>query len=230
MTQSGSETVVWTGRWPPRCRCYCCYYDAVVVDRLRQELSETPPNLRLYTGEELLACPAFQHIGPVRHCTEIGEQWWRTFQPVVGAWLAEELAGGCDDLSMAKFAAESLLRVPEARAWDGRDTRPEYDWAEIDAYEVLFENVVHGGTEPLWEDDKLLARLRSFAAYLTREGFIEPVVGASLDRGLEVWIPRLLAHYDDPRLWWGRDGTPRGGQRAGQEAASMRDAGHPDRG
>jgi hypothetical protein len=182
-----------------RCDCVCCR-EALAQ---RSFLDGTTCDPRL-----LLQCRAFCSVGPPNPHGDEARAWWATYEPVVVDWLREQVERGVEDLVQLKYGATTLLGVPDMRAMGcgfDEEPRPAYVWDDIDAYEILFDFLAHGGLPTDWDAELITSSLRSFAAYLVRRGFIEPQAGEQLDRDLELWIPRVLAHFDDGP-WWTRTG------------------------
>jgi len=140
-----------------------------------------------------------------------GERWHADHQAFVDAWL-ELLAASeppeDDDLMVRDFAASSLLRVPEVRGYIhllGEPEREPLTWNAIDAYEILFQQIVYGG-HPFIEPREYLRLIGSFAAYLGDIGIIPPREHAQLRAEWGVWSERLLQVWEG-KGWYERDGT-----------------------
>lgn len=153
-----------------------------------------------------------------------GKRWAEDHQGYVEGWL-EQHGGPSASLGhdIRRSAARSLLRIPEARA-DGRapgdPDREPYLWDEIDAYEILFCHVVHGGCG-LDDAAEFLRLIGSFAAYLGEQGVIGRAEHLALHREWSTWSERLLEVWEDGG-WYLADGTyfsPEGLQRRNREAA-----------
>ncbi len=136
-------------------------------------------------------------------------RWMEDHQEHVEGWLQQH--GGPAAFpghDIRGFAARSLLRSPEARAEGpapGEPDREPYLWDEIDAYEILFCHVVHGG-HGLDDAAEFLRLMGSFAAYLGEQGVIGPAEHAALHQEWPVWSQRLLEVWEDGG-WYLADGT-----------------------
>lgn len=136
-------------------------------------------------------------------------RWVEEHRDYVEAWLEQQ--GGPAVMpghDARRSATHSLLRIPEARAEGrapGEPDREPYLWDEIDAYEILFCHVVHGGYGP---DDpaEFLRLIGSFAAYLGEQGVIGPAEHVALHEQWPVWSQRLLEVWEDGG-WYLADGT-----------------------
>lgn len=195
---------------PPECDCACCEYDAAASARARAGQRPHEPGVEPYTARQLLACRVFRYQVFDSHCGGPEElAWRRRHAPEVMAWLEEEVAQGLDDPEQARFATWLLISVPVNRT-PNIDERPDppplFTWDGIDAYEILFEHVLHGGGFIAhWSYEFMLPAIRRFAAFLHRRGVIPDELGAALDRDLEALIPKaLLATLGC--VWWTRDG------------------------
>ncbi len=153
------------------------------------------------------------------------KRWSEDHQAYVEGWL-EQHGGPAASLGhdIRASAAHSLLRIPEARA-EGRapgdPDREPYVWDEIDAYEILFCHVVHGGCGP---DDaaEFLRLIGSFAAYLGEQGVIGRAEHLALQDEWPLWSQRLLEVWEEGG-WYLADGTSfsrEGLERRKQEAAA----------
>ena len=138
-----------------------------------------------------------------------GARWMEEHQDYVDAWLVENggpaAAAGHD---VRRSAARSLLRIPEARAEGpapGEPDREPYAWCEIDAYEILFCHVVHGG-RGLYDAAEYLRLIGSFAAYHGEQGVIGPAEHAALHEEWPLWSKRLLEVWEHGG-WYLADGT-----------------------
>ena len=124
------------------------------------------------------------------------------------AWLEEEVEQGLDDPEQAEFAAHLLITIPTERVphIDERpDPPPSYSWEGIDAYEVLFDHVLHGRLSYHWTYAFMLPAIRRFAAFLHRRGIIPNELGPTLDRDFEALIPKALVATHGC-VWWTRAG------------------------
>lgn len=123
-------------------------------------------------------------------------------------WLEEEVEQGLEDPEQARYAAGLLISVPAERM-PHIDERPEppppFTWEGIDAYEILFEYVLHAGHLDCWSYDFLLPAIRRFAAFLHRRGVIPDELGTALDRDFEDLIPKALV-ASLGCVWWTRNG------------------------
>lgn len=162
-------------------------------------------------------------------CFPRGERWTEEHQEHLEGWLQQH--GGPAALpghDVRRSAARSLLRIPEARA-EGRapgdPDREPYLWDEIDAYEILFCHVVHGG-HGLDDPSEFLRLIGSFGAYLGEQGVIGPAEHAALHEEWPVWSLRLLEVWEDGG-WYLADGTHFSPE---DIAARDREAAHRERG
>lgn len=106
-----------------------------------------------------------------------------------------------------RSAARMLVRIPEARGegWaPGEPDREPYAWDEIDAYEILFCQVVHGGGHG--EPREYLRLIGSFANYLGEVGVIPTAEHAALQAEWALWSKRLVEVWDRDG-WYLADGT-----------------------
>ena len=166
------------------------------------------PGVEPYSARELLECNVFRYgVGPSHHYSRESRAWWGAHEPAVFEWLAEEIEAGLEDPEQAKFAATSLLAVPTDRRprADPRVEPPPYSWAEVDAYEILFEHVLLAGLPAYFDFAFVLPAMRRFAAFLRRRGLIPSELGIALDCDLEEWIPRALTAAKGD-VWWTREG------------------------
>lgn len=138
-----------------------------------------------------------------------GKRWMEEHREYVEGWLEQQHGPAASfGQDLRGSAARSLLRIPEARA-EGRapgdPDREPYLWDEIDAYEILFGHVVHGGCGP---DDaaEFLRLIGSFAAYLGEQGVIGRAEHLALHEEWPVWSRRLLEVWEDGG-WYLADGT-----------------------
>ena len=137
-------------------------------------------------------------------------RWMEEHQDHVEGWLEQQGAPAVSFGSDARRSAtHSLLRIPEARAEGrapGEPDREPYLWDEIDAYEILFCHVVHGGSCGPGEPAEFLRLIGSFAAYLGEQGVIGPSEHAALHEEWPLWSQRLLEVWEDGG-WYLADGT-----------------------
>ena len=152
--------------------------------------------------------------------------WERAHLPLVEAWLERE--GGVSfgpEEDIRRSAAHSLLMVPQMRAWGrlpNEPVREAFTWDEIDAYEILFGFLVHGGTGG-FDAGELLRWIGSFAAYLGEQGVIPAAEHAVLQRDWDVWSERFLDMWELGG-WYRPDGTYQSQEELDQkyEQAAMR--------
>lgn len=142
-----------------------------------------------------------------------GERWHCEHRELVDAWV--EQVGGPTPWDLGydahRSAARELLRIPEARAEGtvpGEPQREPFVWDELDAYEVLFCHVVHGGPMGMAEPWEYLQLMGSFAAFLGEQGVIGLDEHAALRRDWPVWSQRLVEVWEEGG-WYFADGTHR---------------------
>jgi hypothetical protein len=165
--------------------------------------------------------PQIRRVGPVRFFSAAGQAWWDEHQVLVEAWIRGEYAAGLDQIDLAEHAASSLIRIPESRAeghLPGEPIREPYCWDEIDAYEILFQQVVHGVLMEGWDPAEYVRLIGAFAAYLGERGVIPAAEHARLQEEYGLWAGRLLEVWAN-HGWYHRDGTHR---RPGQKKARRR--------
>ncbi|MBV1858187.1 MAG: hypothetical protein KUG77_07230 [Nannocystaceae bacterium] len=145
------------------------------------------------------------------------ERWHAQHQELVDAWV-EQMGGPTPwepGFDLHRFAARALVGVPEARAvgWaPGEPERESYVWDEIDAYEVLFIHVVHGGHPGDVDSSQYLKLLGSFATFLGEQGVIGRDEHVALQRDWAVWSQRLLEVWEHGG-WYFADGIYRAPER-----------------
>lgn len=122
-------------------------------------------------------------------------RWEAQHDAVVAAWLESQDFVDAIERDTARFAAKALISVTEMRGMGqlpGEPVREPLCWDEIDAYEILFQYVVHGGLMAGWSEVAYLRFMGSFASYLGARGIIPAAEHARLEREFPVWADRLL--------------------------------------
>lgn len=154
-------------------------------------------------------------------------RWHAQHEPHVEAWLEHEGGAPCGPSDPRRTAVWSLLRIPEARG-EGRapgdPVREPYVWDDLDAYEILFCHVVHGGYVDA-DPKELLRLIGSFAHHLGEAGVIPSREHEALQAEWAQWSQRLLEVWEHGG-WYLPDATrlrPEGsGRRPKTRAARKR--------
>ena len=133
---------------------------------------------------------------------EASDLWWTSHHALAEAWIREVLQRGEARLELAMHAARLLLFVPTVRFFN---ERAHYTWAEVDAYEVLFDHAEYllGSTDA---PETWLSLIGAFAAFLGEHGVIPPAEHARLVGEWSLWSDRLLEVWATG-CWYERDGT-----------------------
>lgn len=136
------------------------------------------------------------------------EEWTHHHQAHIDGWLEGQQAASADADDVRGFAARTLIGIPAKRVVGRTPDEPDrepYTWDEIDAYEVLFQQVVYGG-HPFVEAEAYLHFMGEFADYLGQLGVIAGAEHAALVADWEVWSSRVLEVWTQGG-WYLRDGT-----------------------
>lgn len=107
-----------------------------------------------------------------------------------------------------RYAAGALTGAIEMRGMivlPGEPARDPNSWAGIDAYEVLFQNVVHQGVCVDVGEREHLENIADFADFLGRHGVIPEAEHLALQGEFDLWAERLLHVWKDGG-WYDRDG------------------------
>lgn len=166
------------------------------VDRLFVETRSKPFHL------------CIRAFGP-SFCSPDEQHWWDRHQPYAEAWLESRVRQGEPHWEEAEHAVSTLLTTPVMRGWGRMPDEPErpwLSWEDIDAYEILFEFVIHGGVFGWYNVPAYLEAMRSFAAYLGERGLIARREHEQLQAEWDIWAARLI-QVSKERGWYDRDGT-----------------------
>lgn len=134
--------------------------------------------------------------------------WKADHDAEVVAWLESLDFVDAIERDTARFAATALISVTEMRGMGhvpGEPVREPLCWDEIDAYEILFQYVVHGGLMAGWSAAAYLQFMGSFASYLGERGIIPAAVHERLEREFPIWAGRLLEVWEHGG-WYERSG------------------------
>jgi len=138
----------------------------------------------------------------------LSQNWTAQHQAEITAWLETQDIADAIEHDTARFAAAALVSVPEMRGVGrvlGEPVREALCWDEIDAYEILFQFVVHGGPMDGWSEAAYLRFMGSFASFLGERGIIPAHEHAKLECEFPIWADRLLEVWHQGG-WYERSG------------------------
>lgn len=124
------------------------------------------------------------------------KQWWLLFEPHAKPWITAAInAGEIESPTEAWFGASCLISVCNDPEFGKRE------WLDLTGFELLFENIGHGGLLPDWSIRAVILGMRSFMRYLGQEGVVDSVSATHIDQELRNWEERIVDYLENDGPW-----------------------------